>query len=65
MSIWITISKIGVEELKNYIRIRGSKANRRKNGIMERVFVLSENSVKPIKTAMEPEANLQTENLAN
>lgn len=32
---------------------------------MERVFVLSENGVKPIKTAMEPEANLQTENLAN
>ena len=32
MSIWITISKVGVEELKNYIRIRGSKALGEKMG---------------------------------
>ena len=45
------ISKIGLEELKNYLRIRGLKVNGRKNELAARVFATSENSVKTIKTA--------------
>ena len=57
------ISKMSLEELKNYLRIRGLKVNGRKNELVTRVFA-SENGVKPIKTAVEVEADLRTEYLA-
>ena len=53
-----------LEELKNYLRIRGLKVNRRQNELVAKVFAASENGVKQIKTAVEVEANLKTEYLA-
>ena len=58
------ISKIGSEERKNYLRIRGLKVNGRKNELVVRVFAASENGFKPIKTAVEVEADLKTAYLA-
>ena len=58
------ISKMSLEELKNYFRIRGLKVNGRKIELAARVFAASENGVKPIKTAVEVEADLKTEFLA-
>ena len=58
------ISKMSLEELKNYLRIRGLKVNGRKNELVARVFAASENGVKPIKAAVEVEADLKTEYLA-
>ena len=58
------ISKIGSEELKNYLRIRGLKVNGRKNELVVRVFAASENGFKPIKTAVKVEADLKTAYLA-
>ena len=52
---------MSLEELKNYLRIRDSKENGRKTELVERVFVMSENEVKPIKTAVEAEADLKSE----
>ena len=42
-----------LEELKNYLRIRGLKVNGRKNELVARVFSASEHDVKPIKTVVE------------
>ena len=36
------ISKMSLEELKNYLKIRGLKLNRRKNELVARVFAASE-----------------------
>ena len=44
--------------------ICGLKISGRKNELMARVFAASENGVKPIKTAVEVEADLKTEYLA-
>ena len=57
------ISKTGLEELKNYLRFHGFEANVRKNQLLARVFAGTKNGVKPIKTAVEVEANLKTEYL--
>ena len=64
------ISKMSLEELKNHFRIRGFKVSGRKKELVAREnnFAASENSVKPIKTAVEVEADFkdrvfsQTEN---
>ena len=45
------ISKMSLEELNNYLRIRGLKVNGR-NELVARVFAASENGAKPIKTAL-------------
>ena len=50
--------------MKNYLRIRGLKVNRRQNELVAKVFAASENGVKQIKTAVEVEADLKTEYLA-
>ena len=57
------ITKMSIEQLKNYLRIRGLKVNGRKNELLARVFTASENSIKPIKTAVEVEADLKTKYL--
>ena len=54
------ISKISLQELKNYLRIRGLKVNGRKNELVATLFTESENCVKPIKTAVEVEAYLKS-----
>ena len=58
------ISKMSLEELKNYLRIHGLKVNRRKSDLVARVFAVSENGVKLTKTAVKAEADLKTEYLA-
>ena len=58
------ISKMSLEELKNYLRVRALKVNGRKNELMARVFEESEHGVTPIKTAVEVEVDLKTELLA-
>ena len=55
---------MGLEKLKNYLRIRRLKVNRKKNELVARVFAASENGVKPIKNVVEIEADLKTEHLA-
>ena len=55
---------MSLEELKNYLRIRGLKLNERNIELVARLFAASENNVKPIKTAVEIEADLKTEYLA-
>ena len=55
---------MSLEELKNYLRIRGFKVNERNIELVARLFAASENNVKPIKTAVEVEADLKTEYLA-
>ena len=55
---------MSLEELRNYLRIRGLKINGRKNGLVVRVSATSENGVKSIKTDVEVEADLKTEYLA-
>ena len=37
------MSKMSLEKLKNYLRIRGLKVNGRKNELVVRVFTSSEN----------------------
>ena len=51
------ISGMGLEELRNYLRIHDLKVNGRKNELVARVFTASEIGAKPIKTAMEVEAD--------
>ena len=58
------ISKMSLEKLKIYLRIRGLKVNGRKNELVARVFASSENGVKSIKTAVKVEADLKTEYLS-
>ena len=58
------ISKISLEEPKNYLRNRNLKFNGRKNQLVTRVFAASEDGVKSIKTTVEVETDLKTEYLA-
>ena len=58
------IYKESLEELKNYLRIRGLKVNERKIQLVASAFAASKNGVKPIKTSVEVEADLKTEYLA-
>ena len=53
------IEKLNMEELKNYLKIRGLKVTGRKKELVARVFNAQENSVKPVKTAVEVEAVLK------
>ena len=48
---------MSLEELENYLRIRGLKVNGRKNELVARIFAASENGVNWIKTAVEIEAD--------
>ena len=55
------IEKLNMEELKNYLKIRGLKLTGRKKELVARVFNAQENDVKPVKTAVEVEAVLKNE----
>ena len=50
-----------VEELKNYLKIRGLKVTGTKIELVARVFAASENGVQPVKTAVEIESDLITD----
>ena len=55
------LGNMKVEELRNYLKIRGLKVTGTKKELVARVFAASENGVQPVKTAMEIESNLITE----
>ena len=47
------LEKMKVEELKNYLKIRGLKVTGTKKELVARVFAASENGVQPVKTTVE------------
>ena len=53
------VSNMNVEELKNYLKLRGLKVTGRKNELVARVFVAIENNVMPNKTTVEVEEDLK------
>ena len=55
------IEKLNMEELKNYLTIRGLKVAGRKKELVARVFNAQENDVKPVKTVVEVETVLKNE----
>ena len=55
------IEKLNMEELKNYLKIRGLKVTGRKKELVARVFNAQENDVKSVKTVVEVEAVLKNE----
>ena len=55
------ISKMNVEELKYFLRMRGLKVSGRKEDLVARVFTAKENNVQPSKTAQEVEMKIQQE----
>ena len=50
-----------VEELNNYLKIRGLKVTGTKKELVARVFAVIENGVQPVKTAVETESDLITD----
>ena len=52
------LEKMKVEELKNYLKMRGLKVTGTKKELVARVFAASENGVQPVKTAVEIESDL-------
>ena len=52
------ISKMKVEELKTFLRLRGQKVSGRKEELVARVFVAAENGVPVLKTAQEVQAEI-------
>ncbi len=50
------LSKMKVEELKNFLRLHGLKVSGRKEELVARVFVAIENNVQIVQTAEEVEA---------
>ena len=52
------ISAMKVEELKNFLRLRGLKLSGRKQELAARVFVAIENNVPIVKTAEEVESEI-------
>jgi len=54
------ISTMKVEELKDFLRLRGLKVTGKKNELIARVFVALENDVPIVKTAEEVEKEMAT-----
>ena len=52
------VTGMKVEELKDYLRLRGLKISGEKAELVARVFAASENNVKPIKSAAEVQVDL-------
>ena len=55
------LEKMKVDELKNYLKIRGLKVTGTKKELVSRAFTASENGVQPVKTAIEIESDLITD----
>ena len=53
------LEKMKVEELKNYLKIRGLKVTKTKKELVARVFAASKNGVQPVKTAVKIESDLK------
>ena len=54
------ISKLKVDELKSYLRLRNLKVSGSKPELIARVFVAVENNVQVVPTAVEIEENLES-----
>ncbi len=52
------ISKMRLEELKNFLHLRGLKVRGRKEELAARVFVAAENDLTILKTAEEVQAEI-------
>lgn len=55
------ISKLKVQELKDFLRLRGLKVNGKKEELVARVFVAAENDVPLVQTAEEVQAEIARE----
>ena len=55
------VSKMNVDELKTFLKLRGLKLSGKKEELVARVFIAIENGVKQIKTAVEIEGELKNE----
>ena len=56
------LEKMKVEELKNYLKLRGLKVTGiKKKELIARVFAASENGVQPVKAAVEIESHFITD----
>ena len=58
------LSKMKVDELKNFLRLRGLKVSGRKEELVARAFVAIENNVQIVQTAEEVEAVIRKQYLA-
>jgi len=58
------VEKLKIEELKNYLRLRGLKVTGKKVELVARVFAAMENNVQLVKTAVEVETELGEEYVA-
>ena len=55
------VVKMHVNELKNYLKVRGLKISSNKNELVARVFSAMENNFMPVKTTVEVEEDLKKE----
>ena len=55
------VAKMHVNELKNYLKVRGLKISGNKNELVAPVFSAIENNVMPVKTAVEVEEDSKKE----
>ena len=55
------ISRMDVDELKKYLRLRTMKVNGRKEELVARVFAAAENNVQPVKSASKIEEEIWQE----
>ena len=55
------VAKMHVNELKNYLKVRGLKISGNRNELVARVFSAMENNFIPVKTAVELEEDLRKE----
>ena len=55
------VAKMHVNELKNYLKVRGLKISSNKNELVAHVFSAMENNFMPVKTTVEVEKDLKKE----
>ena len=55
------VAKMPVNELKNYLKVRGLKISDNKNELLARFFPAMENNVMSVKAAVEVEQDLNRE----
>ena len=53
------VVKVHVNELRNYLKVRGLKLSGNKNELFARFFSAMENNIMPVKTAVEVEEDLK------
>ena len=53
------VVKVHVNELRNYLKVRGLKLSGNKNELFARFFSTMENNIMPVKTTVEVEEDLK------